>query len=348
VAAAAAAGRADPMGGAGVWPEAPELPAGGDGGDGRDAGDAGDGPAGPGACAVPAGGAVTAIRRRLSAAAASPACPRWWCGDRGRETDFTPLEKEVAVGRRPAEHRAVAGEVRQWIGPLRREFERLGRRDVDEPAARRGRRLDVARARSVALGPRIDLFVGRRELVAADCELGLLVDRSGSMDGPKLALARRFGVLVAEAVRGIRGISGWTAAFDHDTWYELGPFERTAIASLAAGGGNNDAAAVHRAGERLRGSRRRHRALVLVSDGEPTACTVAAFHAEAARLERERGIAVIHVVIDQLEREAVLPRSVDLSGKDFDEAVRRFGRLVADLVRHGGRAVVARPAGTAS
>jgi hypothetical protein len=330
VAMAGAAGRPDPMGGAGQLPAPPDPASVED-----DPDDVGDGESTNwNAPSVPDGSGMSVP---------VPGPPNDWNGSLDVSEDFTPLRHRREVLRDADAHRELVASVASHVAVLRRGFARLGHREVDEPGTLRGHRLDVGRARRLAAGPRLDILVGRREEAVADCELGILIDRSGSMHGRKIDLARRFGVLVAEAARGHRGISGWTAAFDDDTWFELGPFARTSIARLEAGGGNNDAAALAAAGERLLRSRRRNRVLVLISDGEPTESSVAAFHAVARRLERDHGIAVVHVVIDQIARQAVLPRHVDLSQSSLDESVRGFATLLVGLVGRGGRAIVALP-----
>ncbi len=326
IAHAAAAGRPDVLGGGGPLPDAPDP--------GAD-GDAGGGVVPPG---PPAG--IRPIARGATPAGRHPHDGDW-SGNESPELAVPSLSELITPTRDETAHRELLGRIARHVTPLRRSLERLGRGEVDEPASRRGDRLDVGRARALAVAPRIDVLVGRREIVRADCELGLLVDRSGSMQGERIELARTFGCLLAEAARGVRGISGWTAAFDDDTWFELGPFERTAIATLEAGGGNNDAGALDLAGRRMLASRRRRRIIVLLSDGEPTQCTVAAFHDVASRLERRHGIAVVHVVIAQVERRAVLPRHVDLSEHGLEASIRCFARLLEDLVRRGARAVPA-------
>ena len=252
----------------------------------------------------------------------------------GAELDFPRLEltETVPLG----SHNAPPLEVdRRLVRQLRRHFERIGLRLVDETGRTSGHRIDIVGARRLAVVPNPGVLIRAREEQGADAYVGLLIDRSGSMDGDKLFRARCFAALLAEAARGIRGISGHINAFDDDTFYRLGTLERHAIAGLTCGGGNNDAGGLERAAELALASRHRHRLIVMLSDGSPTECTVEALRALVKTLERDRGIALAQVKVDEVEHDA-FPRSVDLSEDDAPTAARRFARLLAELTSRWG------------
>lgn len=244
--------------------------------------------------------------------------------------DFERLEHEEHLPDQPADRRRLISEVRPWVRPLRRHLERLTLRLQDEPGVRRGRRLDPASLRRAPVGRRTDILVGSREIRGADAYIGIVIDRSGSMEGEEIELARRFGVLLAEAARGVRGLDGHISAFDHRTFFRLGSFARHAISALEAGGGNNDAGGLLRAAELALGSRRRRRMLIMISDGLPTECSVEALRDLVRALQRQHGFVLAQVAVSPLEHQ-LFPAHLDVSGLPMDQATRQFGRLLTKL-----------------
>ena len=180
-------------------------------------------------------------------------------------------------------------------------------RTVEEHASRRGRRLDLAQAKRAVFAPTANLLVDTREGEAANAYVGLLIDSSGSMDGEKIEIAKAFGVLVAEAVRGLPGLAGHVSAFDDDTFYPLGDFNRCAVASLESGGGNNDAGGLAKAADLALKSGKRNKLLLMVSDGSPTMCTVESLRKLVAKLTREHGIACVQIAVESIDHEAFPP-----------------------------------------
>lgn len=150
------------------------------------------------------------------------------------------------------------------------------------------------------------------------------------MAGERIELAKAFGALVAESAKGLDGIEGHINAFDGDTFYGLGDFQRNAIASLTAGGGNNDSGALARAAELALRSRKRNKLLIMVSDAAPAECTFASLKNLVGRLTREHGIVCAQVAVAEIE-EVAFPHHVDLGRYAMDEAVARFGSLLMKL-----------------
>ncbi|MFO0829517.1 MAG: VWA domain-containing protein [Phycisphaerales bacterium] len=229
--------------------------------------------------------------------------------------------------------------LRQGLGPevrrLREHFERLGLRRVDEYGARAGATLDLAAARRAAVVPTIDLLVRRRDTRLADCYVGLVIDRSGSMNGQRMDLARKFALLVVDAMAGIAGIGGQVCAFDSDALYVLGdvhaPSTLSNIASLESGGGNNDAGALHRAAEFARSSTHSRRVLVMVSDSEPTECSVIALRTLVEELEAE-GVVCAQVAVAHVAAHTQCFRHfLDVSRMTVSQALERFGSLITRL-----------------
>lgn len=248
----------------------------------------------------------------------------------GKELEFDELEYEEKLPFHQAEHQALLARIRPHVRVLRRYFERLGYRNWDEYAQRRGHRIDLSQTKASLFRNSPNLLVHHDEEIAPDLYLGILIDRSGSMDGKKMELAKSFGMLAAESARGLRGIQGHINAFDDDTFYWLGSFMHHTTASLESGGGNNDAGGLHRAAELALRSGKKNKLLIMISDGSPTECTEDALKALVEKLERDAGIVCTQVAVDEMDAEC-FRYFVDLGRYSFEEAVSRFGRLLMQL-----------------
>lgn len=247
-----------------------------------------------------------------------------------KEAHFDPLQYDVVLEFQPDAHAQLIAPLRPYIRKVRTFLEQLGRQDVDLYASRRGRRVDIAQARRLAYMNTPNLLVHTHSELQPNMYIGLLIDRSGSMAGEKLRLAQSFGALVAESARGLRGIEGHIHAFDDTTFYAMGGFQRSAVASLQAGGGNNDAGGLFRAAQWALRSPKRNCVLILISDGEPTECSVEALRQLVEHLEYQKGIRCVQVAVDALA-EIVFPHYVDLSAYAFEEALGHFGQLLMRL-----------------
>lgn len=246
------------------------------------------------------------------------------------EFDFNPLENEVKLEPNPAGHRELVARVRPQIRHLRASLERLGLDVVDEYAARRGRRLDLAMVRSRLQAGNPNILVHTREQARPNVYLGILIDRSGSMEGQKLDLAKSFAVLVAESARGLPGITGHINAFDASTFFKLGDFNHCAVAELEADDGNNDAAGLTRAAELAMASGKRNKLIVMISDGSPSDCSVEALECVVKALSSRHGIVLAQAAVEPLEH-ITFPHYVDLSSYPMAEAVTRFACLLLNL-----------------
>jgi len=162
-----------------------------------------------------------------------------------------------------------------------------------------------------------------------------VIDCSGSMTGDNIARAKRFGVLVAEAARGLPGVDARFFGFTDRVIYEAGDAQRCAVTSLSANGGNNDAAALDHVAQVAAKSQRRAKLLVMVSDGLPTECSVAALKGVVHQLSRRYAMCCAQVAVRELD-ERCFPHYVVLDDANLDLSVRRFGDLIGRLV---GRAI---------
>lgn len=249
----------------------------------------------------------------------------------GPDDGFTPIRDVVRLPPNPTAHRALALEVARPTRRLRAELEHLGLSRVPVGARLAGTRLDRPRLSGLVL--RGDPHVMQARVLAprADLFLGVAVDCSGSMVGASIELARRFAVLLAESSRGLRGVDLRVFGFTHTQLFDAGDADRSAAASLEASGGNNDAAALAHVAEVARRSGRRAKLLVMISDGLPTECSVGALRRLVKRLGRE-GMACAQIAVRPLE-ERCFDDYVEVRDLPTDEAVRRFGAIVARLVQ---------------
>jgi hypothetical protein len=139
-------------------------------------------------------------------------------------------------------------------------------------------------------------------------------------------------VLIAEAVRPLPGVEARFWGFTDSVIYDAGDAQTCDVTGLRANGGNNDAAALLHAANVAAGSRRRAKVLVMISDGLPTECSVAALRGLVTTLTRRRSIVCAQVAVRALEEEC-FPYHVLLDDADPGVAVSRFGRMIGDLAR---------------
>jgi hypothetical protein len=104
------------------------------------------------------------------------------------------------------------------------------------------------------------------------------------------------------------------------------------VHALSSQGGNNDAAGLWHAAQLALASRRKARLVVMISDGMPTECSVAALRALVERLSRRHKICCAQVAVAPLA-EVCFPHHVLLDAADRAASVRRFGEVVARLVK---------------
>jgi nitric oxide reductase activation protein len=177
------------------------------------------------------------------------------------------------------------------------------------------------------------LLIARTPVRRTDLFLGTLIDCSGSMQaGQNIERARKFAALIAEAVRPLPGVEARFFGFTDSVIYDAGDAHDCAVTALRADGGNNDAAALFHAATIATASPKRARVLVMISDGLPTECSVAALRGLVTTLTKRKGIVCAQVAVRKLEEEC-FPHHVVLDDDRSEVAVARFGRMIADLAR---------------
>lgn len=249
------------------------------------------------------------------------------------DADFARITEVVTVPFDAARSADYRRRVRAPAARLRGLLISLGL--AHEPVRQRlqGRLVDRGRLLALAVRGEPRVMVARRTVVRNDLFIGVAVDCSGSMrHDDNMEKARLFGELLAESVRGCRGIDMRICGFTDTTILDAGAAARCAAHNLEADGGNNDAAGLwHLACEALR-SRRRAVLLVMISDGLPTECSVTALRNLVDTLGRRHRMTCAQVAVRPLEEEC-FPVHVRIDEDDLDAAVGRFGTVVARLVR---------------
>jgi len=178
------------------------------------------------------------------------------------------------------------------------------------------------------------MLVARENELANDIFVGTVIDCSGSMTAfDHIEKAKRFGVLVAEAARDLPGVDTRFFGFTDAVIFDAGDGGRCAVTSMAAQGGNNDAAALFHVARVGAASARRTRLLVMISDGLPTQCSTTALRALVTNLGR-KGFICAQVAVHPLE-EVCFPNYVVLNEKNMDQSVAKFGELIMKLVARG-------------
>ncbi len=152
------------------------------------------------------------------------------------------------------------------------------------------------------------------------------------MAGAYIEKARLFGTLLAEAAHDNRGIDLRIFGFTDQVIYDAGTARRCAAHALEAGGGNNDAGALWHAAQHALASPRKMRLLVMISDGLPTECTVAALKGLVQRLTHRFHICCAQVAVRPLE-EICFPHYILLQEDDLQASVAEFGTVILRLVR---------------
>jgi nitric oxide reductase activation protein len=230
-------------------------------------------------------------------------------------------------------HRKLAANVARHAARLRQHLDELGLRWEPQRARTQGRALDRTRLRALVTRNDPRILIARNPIRRTDLFLGVLIDCSGSMQaGNNIDRARRFAILVAEAVARLPGVEARFFGFTDSLIYDAGTATDCNVVALESNGGNNDAAALYHAANVALNSNKRAKVLVMISDGLPTECSVAALKGLVVTLTRRKNIVCAQVAVRKLD-EVAFPNYVVLDDSELDIAVAKFGRMIGDLAR---------------
>lgn len=213
---------------------------------------------------------------------------------------------------------------------MRRFLEQTGLGTVDHDDQETGYEL-IDEIEKVALGE-TGLLVDDKHVAKASVHIEVGIDCSGSMaNSNKIEMAKRFGLLIEESVRGVRGITARFWGFTDTVIYDCGVPGQQKISGLRSNGGNNDSAALWHMSRSAAASGRELRILLMVSDGEPSECTWGSLHNLVCRLEMS-GFIPVQIAVDKIKKPAFEKYYVDLVGQPMASAIIDFGRILMSLV----------------
>ena len=249
------------------------------------------------------------------------------------DEEFDNIRTITRVDGDPVEHKRLAHETNRHSVRLRSHLDDLGLRWEPAKARIKGHALDRSRLRALVTRGDPRILIARTPVRRTDLFLGTIIDCSGSMSaGQNIERAKKFGVMIAEAVRPLPGVEARFFGFTDSVIYDAGDAQQCDVTALVANGGNNDAAALLHVANVAAGSRKRARVLVMISDGLPTECSVSALRGLVTMLTKRRGIVCAQVAVRKLEEEC-FPHHIVLDDSEIDVAVAKFGRMIGDLAR---------------
>ncbi len=249
------------------------------------------------------------------------------------ETKFDLIKEVRPVPFDPVAYAPYRRKVDRPASVLRSYLEELGLSFTQRRMLVSGRRIDRPRLMPLALHGDPRALKSRETKPHRDLYLGVIVDCSGSMASREnIERAKLFGALVVEAARPLSEVDVRVIGFTDRVIFDCGPKERAAVHALAAGGGNNDSAALYHAATQAKGSRRKAKVLVMISDGLPTECSVASLKNLVTHLTKRERMVVAQVAVQPLA-ERCFPHYVVLTDASIEVTVRKFGQIIAGLVQ---------------
>ncbi len=251
----------------------------------------------------------------------------------GDDVSFNTIHRVVRIPHDPEAHRKLSVVVARHARQFRGFLADLGVSHVAITRRTAGRRVDRGRMLDLVLHHDPRVLISRQPKFNNDLFLAVVVDCSGSMQvDDNIAKAKLFAAMIADACRNLSGVDTRLFGFTDEVIYDCGDASRPCVSKLSAGGGNNDAAALWHASEVAMQSRRAAKVLVMISDGLPTECSTTALRCLVKRLSRQKGLVCAQVAVRPLS-EKCFEHYIELTESDTSVAVRRFGGIVAGLVR---------------
>lgn len=247
--------------------------------------------------------------------------------------EFDKIEHIERIFGDRGSYRKIASEVQREARSFRRFLQELGLVSVMHTRRTRGNRLDRSMLKKLVLQGDPRVLKIREPQLETDLFIGILIDCSGSMAYQEhIEKAKVFAALMAEAARGMASVEVKVLGFTDSTIYDCGNANQPGISGLAAGGGNNDAAALWHAAQLAIQSKRKAKLLVMISDGLPTECSTEALKQLVDKLTLRWGICCAQVAVQPLEV-VCFPNYVVLDASNTAKATREFGRVIARLIR---------------
>ncbi|MCA6431226.1 MAG: hypothetical protein IM613_17460 [Cytophagales bacterium] len=177
------------------------------------------------------------------------------------------------------------------------------------------------------------VYTNRRDSNKKPMCVVLLIDRSGSMSGEKIAKAAEVAILFAEALRKLPNVELFIYGFNSDAGYPTRYHEVTvyhepnnrnhfALGAMESGCGNADGICMRSVGERVRNQTPSKGIFFVVSDGHP---------ASSAYASREQGIEDTRAAVEYLEKLSFHPVQIGIDVKEETQAL-----MFSDFVNYDG------------
>jgi hypothetical protein len=229
----------------------------------------------------------------------------------------------------------LARDVRRLVPILRPFFAVVGQEKVQEERLSSGRRLLAGSlVKHLAYGE-TRLFADQRLAEVeqhADVLVCVLIDTSASTKADdRLGRAKLVGALLAECLKECPNVESAFLGYNQNV-YLCGSHEEHSLGSLEPAGKTNEAAAIDYLRKVHLDSPRRRKAVIVLSDGLPTACSVESVRWLVHATEKELGARFLYGALSSADHPAYRRRA-DLAGEVDESRVRALGRQIAALLR---------------
>lgn len=246
---------------------------------------------------------------------------------------FRELHTVVPLQSIHTEQRAYAVQTARWSARMRTYLHKLGLGMVPQKRRLRGHQLDRGQIKAAVIRHDPRVLVARQKVYHTDLFLGILIDCSGSMQiNDNIERAKLFASMMAEAAAPIKGIDARFFGFTDAVLFDAGTAKRCAVHALEADGGNNDAGALWHVMKLALASPRKAKLLVMISDGSPTECSIAALRALVTRATQRMGLCCAQIALRPLD-ELCFPHYVEVMDDELDLSIQRFGSIIAQLIQ---------------
>jgi hypothetical protein len=256
------------------------------------------------------------------------------------ETSFEPIDIVMPVAAQPQRFDADAADIQEGAAVLRQLLRNLGFVDTDKEGQADGH--EVGENAEDVLTGSTDIMVDearrrQRKLrikVGVDCSISTMQPTANEPAGEKFGRGIRFGLMLEQAVSGLRGIQSDFYGYTADAIFDCGSAGEGRITGLVPeGAANNDAAMLHHFSQDYSASRTVE-VYLLVSDALPSGCAWGALNLLASELE-ESGRTVVQVAVDKISDSAI-GTVIDLVDKPLVNAATELADIIQQSVQRNG------------
>jgi hypothetical protein len=223
----------------------------------------------------------------------------------------------------------------QQVRPFLKQCGRLSVDREDQPEG-----YDLTDEAELALVGETSIFVDDDVVPKSSLHLEVALDCSSSMSTPtqslkpgeKFLLGRLFQLAVEQACLNLPGVSAHFWGFTHNQIYDCGVPGEGRSSGLVCSGGNNDAAMLWHMGQSAAASGKDVKILMMLSDGQPSACSWLSLKNLVVQFEQE-GMIPWNFALDVIEIPAFERFFTDLVGQTMEEAIVTMGATLASIAQ---------------